>query len=430
MEEHDLVPKDEHAEIAAVAEPKETQESTALPLPERSLPENSSKATSDAVAEQLAGSQDTTVGNASMTHEDGAGRIPGQMHKVEDRIEATLLGSASGTVSHDTDDLSRPRQSAHVVASARALMAADARSAAQAAVEAAAWQANPQLSGSSEVFSSPRRRAEEYLAGPSASQSTWRSGSEDGRHRWKTSSSNLVSCSSSLQSLPSVSRAGPGPAGASRAWHQGLSRRLAEVQTAVHDYRHRLLKSLGALSDVKSALHDADARRQQDVNGAELLLPEVWEIGRALLDGDLSLASSMQLKAEEEAQLQQELKAKLRVSSAALEVEAVLGGCDELRGRIEEVQRRLRERRRRESQKLSKAQAHALIRSFTAVLLPQLPQLMQIEESARTASEAAAIRFLHAAGSAQTAHSDGSAAGPRGPSALAQARAARSRQQS
>ena len=107
----------------------------------------------------------------------------------------------------------------------------------------------PRLSGSSEVFSSPRRRAEEYLAGPSASQSTWRSGSEDGRHRWKTSSSNLVSCSSSLQSLPSVSRAGPGPAGASRAWHQGLSRRLAEVQTAVHDYRHRLLKSLGALSD-------------------------------------------------------------------------------------------------------------------------------------------------------------------------------------
>ena len=31
-----------------------------------------------------------------------------------------------------------------MVASARALMAADARSAAQAAVEAAAWQANPQ----------------------------------------------------------------------------------------------------------------------------------------------------------------------------------------------------------------------------------------------------------------------------------------------
>ena len=61
MEEHDLVPKDEHAENAAVAEPKETQESTALPLPERSLPENSSKATSDAVAEQLAGSQDSVL---------------------------------------------------------------------------------------------------------------------------------------------------------------------------------------------------------------------------------------------------------------------------------------------------------------------------------------------------------------------------------
>ncbi|CAE6965587.1 unnamed protein product [Symbiodinium sp. CCMP2456] len=428
MEEHDLVSNDEHAENAAVAEPKETQEShlTALTLAERSLPDNSSKATSDsdAVAEQLAHSQDTTIGN------EGAGRIPNQMHKVEDRIEATLQSSPSGTVSHDTDDLSRPRQSAHVVASARALMAADARSAAQAAVEAAAWQANPQLSGSSEIFSSPRRRAEEYLAGPSASQSTWRSGSEDGRRRWKTSTSNLVSGSSSLQSLPSVSRAGAGPTGASRAWHHGLSRRLAEVHNAVQDYRHRLLKSLGALSDVKSALHDADARRQQDANGAELLLPEVWEIGRALLDGDLAVASSMQLKAEEEAQLQQELKAKLRVSSAALEVEAVLGGCDELRGRIEEVQRRLRETRGRESQKLSKAQAHALIRSFTAVLLPQLPQLMQIEENSRTASEAAAIRFLHAANAAQTAHSDGSAAGPTGPSALAKARAARSRQES
>lgn len=424
MEEHDLVSKDGHAESAAVAEPNETQESnlTALPLAERSLPDNSSKSTSDSDAvEQSAHSQDADTGN------EGAGRIPGQMHNVEDRIEATLLSSPSGTVSHD-DGLSRPRQSAHVVASARALMAADARSAAQAAVEAAAWQANPQLSGSSEIFSSPRRRAEEYLAGPSASQSTWRSGSEDGRRRWKTSSSNLVSGSSSLQSLPSVGRAGAGPTGASRAWHQALSRRLAEVHNAVQEYRHRLLKSLGALSDVKSALHDADARRQQDANGAELLLPEMWEIGRALLDGDLAVASSMQLKAEEEAQLQQELKAKLRVSSAALEVEAVLGGCDELRGRIEEVQRRLRETRGRESQKLSKAQAHALIRSFTAVLLPQLPQLMQIEENSRTASEAAAIRFLHAANAAQTAHSDGSAAVPRGPSALAKARAARSRQ--
>ena len=87
------------------------------------------------------------------------------------------------------------------------------------------------------------------MAGPSASQSTWRSGSEDGRRRWKTSSSNLVSGSSSLQSLPSVGRAGAGPTGASRAWHQALSRRLAEVHNAVQEYRHRLLKSLGALSD-------------------------------------------------------------------------------------------------------------------------------------------------------------------------------------
>ena len=31
---------------------------------------------------------------------------------------------------------------------------------------------------------------------------------------------------------------------------------------------------LPAIIEVKSALHDADARRQQDANGAELLLPE------------------------------------------------------------------------------------------------------------------------------------------------------------
>ena len=61
MEEHDLVSKDGHAESAAVAEPNETQESnlTALPLAERSLPDNSSKSTSDSDAvEQSAHSQD------------------------------------------------------------------------------------------------------------------------------------------------------------------------------------------------------------------------------------------------------------------------------------------------------------------------------------------------------------------------------------
>lgn len=154
MEEHDLVSKDGHAESAAVAEPNETQESnlTALPLAERSLPDNSSKSTSDSDAvEQSAHSQDADTGN------EGAGRIPGQMHNVEDRIEATLLSSPSGTVSHD-DGLSRPRQSAHVVASARALMAADARSAAQAAVEAAAWQANPQFHKQLSVGARPGRR--------------------------------------------------------------------------------------------------------------------------------------------------------------------------------------------------------------------------------------------------------------------------------
>lgn len=154
MEEHDLVSKDGHAESAAVAEPNETQESnlTALPLAERSLPDNSSKSTSDSDAvEQSAHSQDADTGN------EGAGRIPGQMHNVEDRIEATLLSSPSGTVSHD-DGLSRPRQSAHVVASARALMAADARSAAQAAVEAAAWQANPQFHKQLSVGARPNRQ--------------------------------------------------------------------------------------------------------------------------------------------------------------------------------------------------------------------------------------------------------------------------------
>jgi len=287
-----------------------------------------------------------------------------------------------------------------------------ARTAAQAAVEAAAWRFGDRPV-SSEIFNSPRRRAEEYLAGPSASQS---SRSEDKR-RLKSSGS-LVSGSSSSQSLPRGQ-------GASRAWHQGLARRKQEVQLFLQEQRRRLLKSLQVISDVKSALHDADARQSGPHSGAEILLPEVWEVVEGLLHSDLHQAAAVQQRAEEEARLYQELKAKLRVSSAALEVEAALGACDDLRSRIEEVQRRLQEARSRgKTQGTSKAQAHALIRSFAAVLLPRLPDLMQIAEEERTASEAATIRFLHAAQTTQS--KPGSSPASAGRSALAQARAARS----
>ena len=100
--------------------------------------------------------------------------------------------------------------------------------------------ASLRLSCSSEVFSSPRRRAEEYLVGPSASSIRL------DERRLKTPS---VASGSSLQSLSAY------PGGASRAWHHGLSRRLAEVQAALQDYRRRLLRCLHELSDATCGIN-------------------------------------------------------------------------------------------------------------------------------------------------------------------------------
>jgi len=341
----------------------------------------------------------------------------GHLDDVPEPIgDVTLCSSSSGTISQEGEDYSRPRQSAHVAASARALMAADARSAAQAAVDSAelnlkrpkdAPMFRTTSNSTTDTFKSARRRAEEYLAGSSVSQ---------------TSQTNQTKASNHPQEdRRKTPTASPGGSGA-RAWHQGLARQKAEVEASVQDYRRLLLKSLKTLSQVKSALYDADERSMHLGKGAEVMLSEVWDILNSLLQGDLGQAASMQSKAEEEARVHQDLKGKLRVSSAALEVEAALTSCDELRSRIEEVQSRLAEIRSQDkqktakSQKLTKAQAHSLIRSFTAILLPRLPDL--VSQQHPTAAEATVLHFLQAAAKSQSSTTTGQ-------SALAQARAAR-----
>lgn len=86
-----------------------------------------------------------------------------------------------------------------------------------------------------DTFKSARRRAEEYLAGSSVSQ---------------TSQTNQTKVSNPPQEdRRKAPTASPGGSGA-RAWHQGLARQKAEVEASVQDYRRLLLKSLKTLSQV------------------------------------------------------------------------------------------------------------------------------------------------------------------------------------
>eukprot|EP00931_Biecheleriopsis_adriatica_P055300 TRINITY_DN32658_c0_g1_i1.p1 TRINITY_DN32658_c0_g1~~TRINITY_DN32658_c0_g1_i1.p1 ORF type:complete len:902 (+),score=188.02 TRINITY_DN32658_c0_g1_i1:64-2706(+) len=415
------------------------------------------------IAESRTQNADSAGELSTSLHQASRERLPSEL---EDELMPPWMSDAART-SFSRDDIdeegpARRRLSAHVAASARSLMAAEARSAAQAAVAAAGAGSlpspgTPRFRSLSETnVSSPRRRAEDFLAGRRNSSQRRRSSlqlTEDRmRHLMNKAgaylghgsmpSSSGSATPTSTSSFSGVNLHARSSVDSSQVWHTGLARRTAEVEASVQGYRIQLRGLLEAASSIKSALYDADRKWQQGGSkaGAEVMLPEVWSLIRTLVDGDLASAASMQTKAEEDARLHSELSSKLRVTSAALEVEATSASCDALRGRIQEVLTCLTDARRAQTLQEgrpphSKAEAHSLIRSFTAVLLPELHVLEAKPPEQRTQAESVTINFLRAAMQAKpkaaVAAKDSRGCQPASPdrrtngtSALAQARAA------
>eukprot|EP00438_Fugacium_kawagutii_P006151 Skav228584 [mRNA] locus=scaffold1470:140077:144906:+ [translate_table: standard] len=156
-----------------------------------------------------------------------------------------------GTISQEGEDFGHRRQSAHVAASARALMASDARSAAQAAVDSAEINLKgPRFRTASNSTTGTRRRAEEYLAAPPVS------GVRDDVRR----------------KAPVTSQAAGGSAQGARAWYQGLARQKAEVEASVRVLNATVLSGNDCLqwqADSIALVSAPNGGEHQDVDGSK-----------------------------------------------------------------------------------------------------------------------------------------------------------------
>lgn len=246
--------------------------------------------------------------------------------------------------------------------------------------------------------------------------------SSSGEHRRAFSSGSLTPSSSigaasgtysaSLPSGAATPRCGAGiDATASQASsYNSLTRRIAELETAIQRYRKLLRNSRQMVSEVKTELYEADMASQEVGSSPSrtIHLEQVRRKISSIVDGDIGKAAAVQEKVENSIKLHKELSSKLRSTSATLEVEAVRASCESLRSRLGEVKVGIESARSRVAKmasitagfpfpSLQPQAVHRLLRSFAVVLLPQLEALEKIALQDQRIAEATVISFLQAA---------------------------------
>lgn len=268
------------------------------------------------------------------------------------------------------------------------------------------------------------------LAGTVAGRGRLSTVQEDGFNNRSVS----VSSASSFSSISSGERSyrdGPSYEPTSSDRQDDLRRLAEEADIDSSRYAKLLQTARRVVSEVKSALYDAD--QQGRGFGAEVLLSDAERMLSSVAENTLSEAAQLQTSTETCVTTRKKLANALRANHQTLEGlirrrnedaraenEQHRSTCDSLWRQIQEgeeelanlpklknnVKRRdpgdLSERDPVELCGLTLEGAHSLLRAFAAVLRPHLTDLMPKDPRDRTPAETIALEFLTAADSAQS----------------------------
>jgi predicted nuclease with TOPRIM domain len=211
-----------------------------------------------------------------------------------------------------------------------------------------------------------------------------------------------------------------------------LRRRAEDVDKAAKRYSSLIMQSMSAVSEVKTALYDAD--HAGEAYGSEVLLDEVRNMLSELSQTSLAEAAQLQKTAEQHLSLRKKMAGQLksqhellkglirrRIEYAQAQNEESRAQCDARWSRIREKESQVKELQKRVEQGnkpsggislqetpgaqrdgLTLDGAHSLLRAFAAVLQPHTAKIINPSVANRMPSEAVALEFLAACNEATT----------------------------
>jgi hypothetical protein len=211
-----------------------------------------------------------------------------------------------------------------------------------------------------------------------------------------------------------------------------LRRRAEDVDKAAKRYSALIRQSMSVVSEVKTALYDAD--HAGEAYGAEVLLDEIRNMLSEMSQTSLEEAAQLQKTAEQHLSLRKKMAGQLksqhellkglirrRIEYAQAQNEESRAQCDARWSRIREKESQVKELQKRVEQGnkpsggislqetpgaqrdgLTLDGAHSLLRAFAAVLQPHTAKIINPSVANRMPSEAVVLEFLAACNEATT----------------------------